>query len=168
MELKIANIVNDSIVDGPGLRLTVFVQGCVHNCKGCHNPQTHDLNGGKTVDTSYILKTFFENPLLDGITFSGGEPFLQPKPLGIIAKEIKEKGFNVIAYTGFTWEKLIENKEKYINLLKYVDILIDGPFVQELKSYDLDFKGSSNQRAIDVSASLAKNKIILYNFNKGE
>ncbi len=166
MELRIANLINDSIVDGPGLRLTVFVQGCPHNCKGCHNPQSHDPNGGQIVDTSYILKTFFENPLLDGITFSGGEPFLWEKPLSIIAKEIKEKGFNVIAYTGYTWEKLMENKEKYLNLLKYVDILIDGPFVQELKSYDLNFKGSSNQRTIDVPSSLEKNKIILYNFKE--
>lgn len=166
MKIRIANLVNDSIVDGPGLRLTVFVQGCPHNCKGCHNPQSHDPNGGKIVDTSYVLKTFFENPLLDGITFSGGEPFLYPEPLSIIAKEIKEKGFNVIAYTGFTWEKLMENKEKYINLLKYVDILIDGPFVQELKSYDLDFRGSANQRSIDVLASLKENKIILYNFKE--
>ena len=165
MDLRIADIVNDSIVDGPGLRLTVFTQGCVHNCKNCHNPSTHDLNGGKIVDTDFIINKFFENPLLDGITFSGGEPFLQPKPLSVIAKAIKEKGFNVIAYTGYTWEKLIEEKEKYIDLLKYTDIVIDGPFVDDLKSYDLHFRGSSNQRSIDVQKSLLENKIILYEFD---
>lgn len=165
MDLRIADIVNDSIVDGPGLRLTVFTQGCVHNCKNCHNPSTHDLNGGKIVDTDFIINKFFENPLLDGITFSGGEPFLQPKPLSVIAKAIKEKGFNVIAYTGYTWEKLIEEKEKYIDLLKYTDIVIDGPFVDDLKSYDLHFRGSSNQRSIDVQKSLLENRIILYEFD---
>ncbi len=165
MDLRIADIVNDSIVDGPGLRLTVFTQGCVHNCKNCHNPSTHDLNGGKIVDTDFIINKFFENPLLDGITFSGGEPFLQPKPLSVIAKAIKEKGFNVIAYTGYTWEKLIEEKDKYIDLLKYTDIVIDGPFVDDLKSYDLHFRGSSNQRSIDVQKSLLENKIILYEFD---
>lgn len=165
MDLRIADIVNDSIVDGPGLRLTVFTQGCVHNCKNCHNPSTHDLNGGKIVDTDFIINKFFENPLLDGITFSGGEPFLQPKPLSVIAKAIKEKGFNVIAYTGYTWEKLIEEKDKYIDLLKYTDIVIDGPFIDDLKSYDLHFRGSSNQRSIDVQKSLLENKIILYEFD---
>lgn len=164
MKLRIANIVNDSIVDGPGLRLTVFVQGCIHNCKGCHNPSTHDINGGTIVDSDDILNKFFENPLLDGITFSGGEPFLQPEPLSVIAKEIKEKGFNVIVYTGFLWEKLMEDKEKYMCLLKYTDVLIDGPFIEEQKSYELEFKGSKNQRTIDVNKSLIENNVVLYNF----
>jgi len=164
MNLRIADIVNDSIVDGPGLRFTVFVQGCKHNCKGCHNPDTHNLYGGRLVDTDYILSEFYKNPLLDGITFSGGEPFLQPKPLSVIAKDIKSAGFNVIVYTGFTWEKLMENKENYYELLEYTDILIDGPFIEELKSYDLMFKGSSNQRAIDVFKSFSENKVVLYEF----
>ncbi len=164
MKLRIADIVNDSIVDGPGLRLTVFVQGCIHNCKGCHNPLTHDINGGTIVDSDDILNKFFENPLLDGITFSGGEPFLQPEPLSVIAKKIKEKGFNVIVYTGFLWEKLMEDKEKYMCLLKYTDVLIDGPFIEEQKSYELEFKGSKNQRTIDVAKSLIENNVVLYNF----
>ena len=91
MKIRIADIVDDSIVDGPGLRFVVFVQGCTHNCKGCHNPDTHDINGGKIVDTDYILEKFYENPLLDGITLSGGEPFLQTTPLSVIARDIKEK-----------------------------------------------------------------------------
>ena len=165
MNLRIADIVNDSIVDGPGLRFTVFVQGCVHNCKGCHNPDTHKLYGGKIVDTDYILSEFYSNPLLDGITFYGGEPFLQTEPLFLIAKDIKSSGFNVITYTGFTWEKLMENKKKNYELLKYTDILIDGPFVEELKSYDIMFRGSSNQRAIDVFKSFSENKVVLHKFD---
>ena len=164
MKIRIADIVDDSIVDGPGLRFVVFVQGCTHNCKGCHNPDTHDINGGKIVDTDYILEKFYENPLLDGITLSGGEPFLQTTPLSVIARDIKEKGFNVIVYTGFTWEKLMEYKEKYYELLKYTDILIDGPFDENLKSYDLMFRGSGNQRAIYVFKSLSENKVVLYDF----
>lgn len=164
MDIRIADIVNDSIVDGPGLRLTVFTQGCIHNCKGCHNPDTHNMYGGRIVNTDYILSEFYKNPLLDGITFSGGEPFLQPKPLSLIAKNIKESGFNVISYTGFTWEELMREKEKYCELLKYIDILIDGPFIESLKSYDLLFRGSSNQRAIDVYKSFSENKLVLYDF----
>ena len=164
MNLRIANIVNDSIVDGPGLRLTVFVQGCVHNCEGCHNPDTHNLYGGKIVDTEYILSEFYSNPLLDGVTFSGGEPFLQQEPLSLIAEDIRANGFNVITYTGFTWEKLMEEKDKYYGLLRHTDILIDGPFIERLKSYDIMFRGSSNQRAIDVFKSFSENKVILYEF----
>lgn len=164
MNLRIADIVNDSIVDGPGLRLTVFVQGCIHNCAGCHNPDTHNLYGGKVVDTGYILSEFYSNPLLDGVTFSGGEPFLQPEPLSLIARDIKANGFNVITYTGFTWEKLMEDKDKYYELLSLTDILIDGPFIEALKSYDIMFRGSSNQRAIDVFKSFSENKVVLYEF----
>jgi len=164
MDLRISDVISDSIVDGPGLRMTVFLQGCIHNCKGCHNPSTHKLDGGKIVDTDYILERFFENPLLDGITFSGGEPLLQPKPVSVIAEKVKEKGFNVIVYTGFVWEKLMEDLNYFIDVLKYTDILIDGPFIESLKSYELDFMGSSNQRAIDVSKSLLSGGIVLYEF----
>ena len=164
MKLRVADIINDSIVDGPGLRLTVFVQGCTHNCKGCHNPQTHDINGGRLVDIDKIIEMIKENPLLDGVTLSGGEPFLQTEPLEEFTRKVKNMGLNVIAYTGFTWEKLMINKEKYIRLLQNIDFIIDGPFVLELKSYELAFKGSSNQRTIDVSRSLLENKIIEHIF----
>jgi len=167
MDLRIAGIVNDSIVDGPGLRLTVFTQGCINNCKGCHNPDTRNLDGGKIVSTDYILQEFFKNPLLDGITFSGGEPLLQVSPLSIIAKEIKKNNFNVVVYTGYIWENIIKDIDKYIDLLQYTDIIIDGPFIEELKSYNLNFKGSKNQRIIDVDKSLTQNKIILYKFKDG-
>lgn len=164
MKLRIADIVNDSIVDGPGLRLTIFVQGCPHRCRGCHNPQTHDINGGRIVDVDEIVEIIKENPILDGVTFSGGEPFLQTEPLEELSLKVKKLGLSVIAYTGFTWEELMKDKEKYIGLLKNIDFLIDGPFILELKSYELVFKGSSNQRTIDVGKSLLENKVIEYIF----
>lgn len=164
MNIRIADIVNDSIVDGPGIRLTIFVQGCTHKCRNCHNPSTHDLNGGKVIEISEILKSIDENILLDGVTFSGGEPLLQVQPLAELAEEIKKRNLNLIVYTGYTWEEIIKNKKKYINLLKYVDFLIDGLFVEQLKSLELNFKGSSNQRTIDVQKSLNCGDIVLYEF----
>ncbi|MDR2899822.1 MAG: radical SAM protein, partial [Clostridiales bacterium] len=111
MLIRISGIVNDSAVDGPGLRLTVFAQGCKHGCYGCHNPQTHDLNGGYFIDTGEIVDKIRKNPLLDGVTFSGGEPFLQVKEFTQLAQSIRQTGLklNIMAYTGYTWEELILN-----------------------------------------------------------
>lgn len=165
MKIRIADIVNDSIVDGPGLRLTVFTQGCPHNCKGCHNPQTHNVNGGKIVDTDYILSAIKKNILLDGVTFSGGEPFLQVEPLCEIAREVRAMGLNVITYTGFTFEELMKN-ESYRPLLELSDYIIDGKFEEDKKSLALQFRGSSNQRIIDVKKSLEENKAIEIQFEE--
>lgn len=164
MQIRIADLAEDSIVDGPGIRLTVFAQGCTHNCKGCHNPSTHNIKGGKLIEVDDIIKKLENNILLDGITLSGGEPFLQPKEMSELVEKTKKMGLSVVAYTGFVWEKLIEEKDKYFGLLKNIDILIDGPFVEELKSYDLLFRGSSNQRIIDVKKSFLENKVVEYNF----
>jgi len=163
MFLRIAGIVNDSIVDGPGLRLTIFVQGCKRNCYNCHNPQTHDLNGGRLIDAEEIIKMIDKNVLLDGVTFSGGEPFLQTVPLIFLAKKIKERKLSLIVYTGFKWEELIKY-EQNIKLLNYVDYLIDGEFINSLKSLELNFRGSSNQRIIDVQKSLHSNNIFEHEF----
>lgn len=165
MKIRIADIVNDSIVDGPGLRLTVFVQGCIHNCKGCHNPQTHSLDGGKIIDTEDIINAVKKNILLDGITFSGGEPFLQPEPLTEIAKEAKLLGLNVITYTGFTFEELLENDD-FRSLLNFSDYIIDGKFEEDKKSLSIKFRGSANQRIIDVKKSLSLNKAIITEFEE--
>lgn len=165
MKIRIADIVNDSIVDGPGLRLTIFTQGCPHNCKGCHNPQTHSLDGGKIVDTSEIINSAKKNILLDGITFSGGEPFLQPEPLAVIAKESKILGLNIIAYTGFLFEDLIKN-ENYSTLVNLCDYIIDGKFEESKRSLSLKFRGSKNQRIIDVKRSISENKIITTEFEE--
>lgn len=163
MKIKISGAVNDSIVDGNGLRFTLFTQGCPHHCKGCHNPQTHDFTGGFWSDTEEILKTIAENPLLDGITLSGGEPFSQPEPCAILAEGAHQLGLSVWAYTGYTWEALQEEADPTrMAFLRQIDVLVDGPFLEDLRSLELRFKGSANQRTIDVQRSLAENKVILW------
>lgn len=166
-KLKIAGIVEESIVDGPGIRFVVFTQGCPHNCQGCHNPQTHDFDGGKYVDVDEIVQKIDEDPLLKGITLSGGEPFMQAETLSSMIKKINNKNLNIITYSGFTYEQLLEkaNDENcFLELLNQTDILIDGKFELNNKKEDLKFRGSSNQRAIDVKKSLENNKIIEYEF----
>lgn len=161
-KLRISGTVNDSIVDGPGLRFTIFTQGCPHNCPGCHNPQTHSMKGGKKISINKLYKNIKENSLLSGVTFSGGEPFIQAKTLLPLAKKLKENNIEIASYTGYLFEDLINDKVPFgKELLKYLDVLIDGKFVLSLKSMDLAFKGSSNQRTIDVQKSLKENKAII-------
>lgn len=163
MKIRMAGVVSESIVDGPGIRFTLFVQGCPHKCEGCHNPQTHDFSGGKDDDTDAILERILENPLLDGVTFSGGEPFCQAKPLADLARKIKSAGLDVISYSGYTIEYLIKHSNSengYMELLNEIDYLIDGPFVLSLKSYEARFRGSTNQRIIDVKKTLEKGEAV--------
>lgn len=163
MDIKIAGTVNDSIVDGPGFRFTIFTQGCPHKCEGCHNPHTHDFEGGEVENTDKILEKIFANPLLDGVTFSGGEPFCQAKPLAEIGKAVKEKGLDVITYTGYTFEYLKENANEengWGELLKLTDFLVDGRFEIKKRSLALHFRGSSNQRIIDVKQTLKTGEIV--------
>lgn len=162
MILRIAGTVNDSIVDGRGIRFTVFTQGCPHHCKGCHNPETHDFNGGKDVDTAELLEKIKANPLLDGVTFSGGEPFMQAEVLADFAEEIKKLGLNIITYTGYTFEALYENRDKnsWGRLLEATDYLIDGKFEIEKKDWTAKFRGSSNQRYLDCQKSLAEGRAV--------
>ena len=163
MKISLSGVTGDSIVDGPGIRLTIFTQGCPHNCLGCHNPQTHDPNGGSWGDTEDILAAAAENPLLDGITLSGGDPFMQPVPCLELAKGAHKIGLNVWTYTGYTWEALWqENDPEKIALLKESDVLIDGPFLLAERSLELKFKGSRNQRTIDVKKSLEAGEVILW------
>ncbi len=163
MRMSVSGVTGDSIVDGPGLRLTIFTQGCPHHCPGCHNPQTHDPNGGAWADTEDILAAAAENPLLDGITLSGGDPFLQPIPCLALAKGAHQLGLNVWTYTGYTWEALwAENDPEKLALLRETDVLIDGPFLLAERSLELKFKGSKNQRTIDVKRSLAAGEIVLW------
>lgn len=161
--IKIAGTVNDSIVDGPGIRLAIFTQGCPHRCDGCHNPQTHDFNGGESVTIQSLLEKIRSNPLLDGVTFSGGEPFCQAKRLGELGSEIKKLGLNIVTYTGYLYEYLSENADPencYMELLSVTDYLVDGPFESDKRDILLKFKGSFNQRIIDVKKSLAEKKVI--------
>jgi len=161
MKIKIAGIVPESIVDGPGFRFTVFTQGCPHHCPGCHNPQTHDFEGGEWMETDEIIAEFTKNPLLKGITLSGGDPFCQAAAAAELAKGAHQIGKNVITYTGYTFEQLLSGKVKDAALLlEETDILIDGRFEEDKKSLGLRFRGSSNQRAIDCKESLKFSKPI--------
>lgn len=160
MKLRIAGTVNDSIVDGPGLRYAVFTQGCPHDCPGCHNPQTHDFSGGKDIDTSEILAQIRKNPLLDGLTLTGGEPFCQCTACIALAQGAHAHGLNVWCYSGYTFEELINGKAEWRLLLQNIDVLVDGPFLLEKRSLDCRFRGSSNQRLIDVPKSLMANRAI--------
>jgi anaerobic ribonucleoside-triphosphate reductase activating protein len=162
--LRLAGIVRESIVDGPGIRFVVFSQGCPHRCPGCHNSQTWDFDGGFATTPEQILGEVHKNPLLTGVTLSGGEPFCQSAAMAKTAKAVRDKGLDVITYTGFTFEKLLEkaHSEPEIEaLLKQTDILIDGPFIKDLQNYELKYTGSANQRAIDVQASLTKSAVVL-------
>jgi anaerobic ribonucleoside-triphosphate reductase activating protein len=158
VNIRIAGIANDSIVDGPGIRYTIFAQGCDKRCEGCHNPKTWDKNGGYVKNLPEIIDEINKNPMLDGVTFSGGEPFLQAKEFADLAKFIRENTpLNIISYSGYTYEYLLENatpENGYRELLSELDYLIDGEFILDEKSHDLDFMGSKNQRYIDVKAAL--------------
>ncbi len=159
MDIRIAGVVDDSIVDGPGFRLAVFTQGCPHNCEGCHNPETHDFGGGSIKDTSEIINMMEENILLDGLTLTGGDPFCQPEPCIELAKAAKKQGLNVWAFTGWTYEDILADEEKAA-LLREIDVLIDGPFILAQRTLDKRFMGSKNQRAIDVKRSLEEGTVI--------
>lgn len=166
MDIRIASdITFDSIVDGPGLRAVVWSQGCKHNCIGCHNPQTHSLNGGIVVDTKDIIDKIKSKKLQSGVTLSGGEPFLQADAMAEIAIAVKEIGLNVWSFTGFVFEDLIDKKNvnyfSNIRLLNNIDILVDGKFDENKKDISLKFRGSSNQRIIDVQKSLKLGRVII-------
>ena len=162
--LRIAGTVDDSIVDGPGLRFTVFTQGCPHRCPGCHNPQTHDFSGGRLETVAQLFRQFSQNPLLRGITFSGGEPFCQPKPLAALARMVHEAGKDVFCYTGYTYEELASSQDPAVQeLLAQVDVLVDGPFLQEQRDLTLLFRGSANQRLIQVPETRRTGSLVLWN-----
>ena len=161
MKMRIAGIVNDSIVDGPGFRLAVFTQGCPHHCPGCHNPQTHDFDGGTEVDTREIIEKMGRNPLLDGVTLTGGEPFCHPKACAELAGAARKAGLNVWCYTGYTFETLLkEGTEEQRTLLRELDVLVDGPFLLARRTLNCRFRGSDNQRLILVRESLSQGRTI--------
>ena len=159
-KIRVAGLTNDSIVDGKGFRFVIFTQGCLHHCKGCHNPETWVMDGGNLMDIDEIKNMVAKNGLLDGITFSGGDPFYQPKPCAEIAKWAKERGLNIWAYTGFLYEELLEMTEVK-EFLDLVDVLVDGPFILEEKSLLLNFRGSRNQRVIDLNETRKTGKVSL-------
>ena len=158
--LDLSGIVSDSIVDGPGIRTTIFSQGCPHHCPGCHNPETWAFGCGTLVPVEAIVDIVKSNPLCRGVTFSGGEPFAQAAGFAKLAMLLKEKGYEVASYSGYTFEELLKGSEDQKKLLEAIDILIDGPFLQDQKSLEIAFRGSRNQRILDVKESLAAAKAV--------
>lgn len=167
MKIRLAaDLQEDSIVDGQGIRTVIWTQGCSHNCPYCHNPKTHDFKGGELVELDDVIEALENLSGQNGVTFSGGDPMFQPKQCNILAKKVHELGMNVWAYTGFTFEELYKSDNKDIlEFLSNIDVLIDGRFEIDKKSMDLQFRGSSNQRIIDVPKSLERHKVVLYNLN---
>ena len=152
--LKLSGIQSDSIVDGPGIRTTFFCQGCPHHCPGCHNPETWPFEGGTEVATEQLVQIVQSNPLCKGVTFSGGEPFAQAEGYLELAKALKEKGYEIASYSGYTFEQLLSGTKAQKALLEQLDVLIDGPFIQAERSLETPFRGSKNQRVLDVPKSL--------------
>lgn len=161
--LRIAGTIQDSIVDGPGIRYVIFTQGCPHHCPGCHNPQTHDFAGGEEADVEKILSQIFGNPILSGVTLSGGEPFAQAEALVPIAEAVKERGKHLMIYTGYVLEELQKMASPGVQrLLELADMLVDGPFVLAERDLTLRYCGSSNQRVIDMAKTRDAGEIVLY------
>lgn len=164
--LSILDIIEDTTVDGPGFRTAVYAAGCPNKCPGCHNPESWDIKHGQRVSTDQILDTILADPFAD-VTFSGGDPMFQPEGFAQLAHDIKQRSRkNIWCYTGYTYENLLHNP-KQAQLLKYIDVLVDGKFKEELRDEELCFRGSSNQRLIDVQASLKRNETVLYSYNPG-
>ena len=159
--LDLSGIVSDSIVDGPGIRTTVFSQGCPHHCPGCHNPETWEFGCGTAIHVEAVVDIVRSNPLCRGVTFSGGEPFAQAAAFAKLARLLKEKGYEVASYTGYTFEQLLKGSPAQKELLSAIDILIDGPFLLEEKSLEIAFRGSRNQRILDVPKSLAAGEAVI-------
>jgi anaerobic ribonucleoside-triphosphate reductase activating protein len=164
MKIRLAGIVNESVVDGPGIRMAVFTQGCPHHCAGCQNPETHDFMGGYLADTDEILKPMANRKYIKGLTVSGGEPLCQVQAVAELAKKTKAMGKDVVIYTGYLVEELLEKAKEDANiveLLQNTDYLIDGPFIESQKSLHLVFRGSVNQRVIDIPKTLSAGKVVL-------
>ena len=162
--VRIAGIIDESIVDGPGIRMVIFAQGCPHRCKRCHNPETHDFEGGYLMSLEDIAQLPSKNPLLDGVTFSGGEPFSQAKAFSMLGKRFKDLGLDIMTYTGYTYEFLLEESNEtnaWKQLLDVTDILVDGKLKLEKKNLLLPFRGSENQRIIDLNETRRQNKIVI-------
>lgn len=162
--VKVAGVTSESVVDGPGLRFVIFAQGCPHHCPGCQNPDTWDPGGGTEVAVAELLAQIKANPLLKGITLSGGEPFGQAGAFARLAGVVREWGLDVVTYTGYTWERLVElarTRPEIGQLIEASDYIVDGPYVEAQRDLALPFRGSRNQRIIDVRASLAAGEVIL-------
>lgn len=162
--VRVSGIIEESISNGPGLRMVIFAQGCKHHCLGCHNPQSHDFEGGYEISIGEIMDMVRDNALLDGITLSGGDPFEQAYGFSLLAGIAKSEGYHVTTYTGYTFEQLVDPKMSqtyWDQLLLHTDLLVDGPFIASAKNGLLKFRGSDNQRLIDVSQSMDSASVVL-------
>lgn len=162
--VRLAGIAYESLVNGPGMRRVFFAQGCRHNCEGCFNKETHDFNGGELKNMDELINDVITNPLLKGVTFSGGDPLEQAESFSYMARAFKKKGLDIWCYTGYTFEKILSmmKENKSLNeLINNIDVLVDGKFEVNNKKEGLKFKGSTNQRLINVKESLKKNEIII-------
>jgi len=162
--MRLSGITPESLVDGPGLRCVIFTQGCLHCCPHCHNPESWDVSAGKEFSVKQVIRLLKQQKQTKrGVTFSGGEPFLQAAELAQVAQAVRLTGWDVVTYTGFTYEELIEMKDSGVDaLLSASDILIDGKYVHELRDIKLKFRGSSNQRLIDVAKTRKDGRIVLW------
>ncbi len=161
-ELRISGVEPESIVDGPGFRYVVFAQGCPRNCPGCHNPQTHSFTGGRIADIRDLFREICADPLLKGVTFSGGEPFCQPGPLAELGRMVHTRGLDVVSFSGYLYEELTAMRDPGVGaLLAQTDILIDGPFILAQKDLSLRFRGSRNQRVIDMDKTRRAGTVVL-------
>lgn len=161
--LRLCGTEPESIVDGPGFRFVVFVQGCPHGCPGCHNPQSHPFDGGYEVTVDELYQAVADNPHLAGVTFSGGEPFCQAEALAELGRRVKALGKSVMTYTGYTLEQLQARQDEGTRrLLEVNDILVDGPYVEQERDLTLLFRGSANQRLIDMDKTREAGSIILF------
>lgn len=160
--IKLSGIAYESLVNGPGMRRVFFAQGCKHNCKGCFNPDTHDFSGGDERDLDELIRDTLDNPIIRGITFSGGDPWEQAEEFSYMARQFRDKGLNVWCYTGYTFEYIVENMDKRLGwkeLLNNIDVLVDGRFEEDKVQDGLRFRGSINQRIIDIKESLKDGRI---------
>lgn len=155
----------DSAVDGPGLRMVLWFQGCLFACEGCHNPSTWQIDGGEVYEIDDILEEIRKHKHLDGITLSGGDPMFQSHALAVLLPEIKEMGLNVWMYSGDRYENLLKQKD-FIDIYRYIDTLVDGRFVLSLRDLTLKYRGSTNQRLINVQESISKDEIVEEDFNE--
>ena len=165
--IRLSGIAYESLVNGPGIRRVFFSQGCKHNCNGCFNPDTHDFNGGEERVIDDLIKDALANPMIKGVTFSGGDPFERAEEFSYMAREFKKAGLNIWCYSGYTFEEIIEkskvNKD-FRELINNIDVLVDGKFIEEEKDEEIKYRGSRNQRIIDVKKSLETNRVETLNY----
>lgn len=162
--IKLAGVVRESITDGPGIRFSVFCQGCPHHCPGCHNEATWSFDGGKDTPVDKILAEIDKNPLLKGVTFSGGEPFAQPEGFLALARKLEDRPLDIVVFSGYTYEELVKMGQEnpaVEELLDRIDLLIDGRYIDEHRNLSLQFRGSENQRIIDMRETRKNGQLTL-------